>query len=307
MRARVGPLRLLAAAAALFALAWTCPATAAEPFGVESPSSTPSAPGGTEQAVIARYYELGRVRPFFALTVEAGYGYVKPRFALGYGRPFWSWLGVEIYPLTSLSGIGGYGGINASLPGFTFRSGARYYYPFSRSLLEPQSRFNRSDLDILRGPKGDYMALEAELTGTVPFFFGSLFGVVTAYRTAMVPLDHYLFEDSLRAVMKPPYIGRGRFGYLLAFGTDGALRVGPAADIIVLPGRALTIVRAGVLGSVLISPSLEAQASFIPVLMSRDNLGLLGGDFGQLGVRYRFATASEPDPAHMKSKEPAPR
>lgn len=304
MRSWSRSLRAFAAACALVTTFATPEARAAEPFGVESPSSTPSAPGGTEQAVVARYWELGRARPFFALTAEAGYGYLKPRFAFGYGRPFWSWLGVEVYPLTSLSGVGGYGGINASLPGLSFRSGARYYYPFSRTLLQPRTRFDRSDLDILRGPKSDYVALEAELTGTVPLFAGSLFAVLTAYRTELVPRDYYLFEDSLRAVMKPPYIARGRLGYLLALGADGALRVGPAADLILLPGRERPIVRAGVLGSVLISPSLEAQASFIPVVSSRDNLGLLGGDFGQLGVRYRWATDSEPDPARMKRAVP---
>jgi hypothetical protein len=306
MRSWPCSLRVLSAASALATAFFTGHARAAEPFGVESPSSTPSAPGGTEQAVVARYFELGRVRPFFALTAEAGYGYVKPRFAFGYGRPFWSWIGVEVYPLTSLNGVGGYGGINLSLPGFAFRSGARYYYPFSRTALEPAVRFDRSDLDILRGPKGDYMTLEAELTGTIPLFAGSLFAVLTAYRTALVQRDHFLFEDSLRAVMKPPYIGRGRLGYLLAVGVDGALRIGPAADVIVLPGRDFAILRAGVLGSVLISPSLEAQASFIPVIMSRDNLGLLGGDFGQLGVRYRWATQSEPEATHLK-KPPVKR
>jgi hypothetical protein len=304
MRAPLCSLRGLAAACALAAVFVAGHASAAEPFGVESPSSTPSAPGGTEQAVIARYFELGRVRPFFALTAEAGYGYVKPRFAFGYGRPFWSWLGIEMYPLTSLGGVGGYGGINASLPGIAFRAGARYYYPFSRTLLEPAVSFDRSDLDILRGPKGDYMALEAELTGTIPLFAGSLFAVLTAYRTELVQRDHFVFEDSLRAVMKPPYIARGRLGYLLALGAEGVLRIGPAADLILLPGREFSIVRAGVLGSVLISPSLEAQASFIPVIMSRDNLGLMGGDFGQLGVRYRWATQSEPETARIK---PAPR
>jgi hypothetical protein len=108
----------------------------------------------------------------------------------------------------------------------------------------------------------------------------------------------------MRVVMKPPYAGRARLGYLLALGVDGALRVGPAADVIILPGREVPVIRAGVLGSVLISPSLEAQASFIPVLSSRDNLGLLGGDFGQLGVRYRWATDSEPDPTRIPT-EPA--
>jgi hypothetical protein len=49
-----------------------------------------------------------------------------------------------------------------------------------------------------------------------------------------------------------------------------------------------------------ISAELEAQVSLIPVLVSPDHLGLAGGDFGQLGVRYSFATQSEPDPERLK-------
>ena len=49
------------------------------------------------------------------------------------------------------------------------------------------------------------------------------------------------------------------------------------------------IVRAGLLGSVSLDAHLEAQVSLIPVWVSPDSLGLAGGDFGQLGVRLRWA------------------
>jgi hypothetical protein len=67
------------------------------------------------------------------------------------------------------------------------------------------------------------------------------------------------------------------------------------------------VVRAGLLGSVSISAELDVQVALIPVLASPDNLGLAGGDFGQLGIRYRFATGSAPDPERLtdavRSKE----
>jgi hypothetical protein len=60
------------------------------------------------------------------------------------------------------------------------------------------------------------------------------------------------------------------------------------------------VVRAGVLGSVLINANLEAQASLIPVIVSPDRLGMAAGDFGQLGVRFHWATGSKPDPERVR-------
>lgn len=284
------------------ALLYTTRATAADTFGLDAPSSSPPAAAGTEQAVIARYWELGRNRAFLAASLEAGFAYLRPRFAAGYGRPFWFWVGAEAYPMLSLNSLGQYVGIAAEIPGLTFRAGGRYHFPFSRSFLEPQESFERLDLDVRRGPRADYVAFEAELTGTVPVAYGSLFAIVSAYRTTLVPDDYFLFEESLRVVMKPPYAYRARAGYLLAFGTNGAIRLGPVAEFIGLPGRDEYVVRGGVLGSVLISARLEAQASLIPVWISPDQLGLSGGDFGQLGIRFRWATGATPDPNRVRQR-----
>jgi hypothetical protein len=270
-------------------------AFAQEPFGVEPVAPSPPAAGGTEQAVVARYWELGRPRVFLATSLEAGYAYVRPRFALGYGRPYWQWVGLEAYPLVSLGGVGQYAGIAASFPWVSFRAGGRYYLPFSRSFLLPRDSFGRIDIESLEGPTADYLALEGEVTGTLPAPAGSLFAVLTGYHTLLVPDGYYMFEESLRAVMEPPWIWRARLGYLLALLRDAAFRIGPAAEVIGLPGRGELVVRAGVVASVAINAHLEAQASFIPVIVSPDTLGLAGGDFGQLGVRFRWATDSTPD------------
>jgi len=284
----------------LAALAVALRVQAAEPFGIDSPTPSPPAPSGTDQAVVARYWELGRTRPFLAGSVDAGFPYFRPRFAAGYGRPFWSWLGVEAYPALALGGVGPYMGAAAVVPGLTLRAGGRYFYPFSRSLLTPRDHFTRTDIDLAEGPKSDYLTFETEAAATAPLLSGSVFGVLTGYRVSHVLPDYYLFEESLRVVMKPPYVWRARLGYLLAFSRNGAIRVGAAGEIIGLPGRDEFVVRAGLLGSVSISAQLEAQVSLIPVIVSPDSIGLAGGDFGQLGVRYSFATDSKPDPERLK-------
>jgi len=291
--------RLFCALSALSALLAGAPAHA-EPFGIDSPTPSPPALSGTEQAVVARYWELGRTRPFLATSVEIGYPYLRPRFVAGYGRPFWSWVGVEAYPALSLGGVGQYFGASAGVPGLTLRLGGRYFYPFSRALLPPAEHYTRTDIELAAGPKADYLAYEGELAATAPLFRGSVFGVLTGYRVSMVEPGYHLYEEGLRAVMEPPYIVRARAGYLLALSRTGAIRAGAVAEVLGLPGRGELVVRAGILGSVSISAELQAQVTLIPVLVSPDRLGLAGGDFGQLGVRYTWATGSAPDPERLK-------
>jgi hypothetical protein len=283
-----------------FVFARAAPALGQQVFGVDPTAPGPPAETGTEQAVVARYWELGRPRLFLSTTLEAGYAYVRPRFAFGYGMPYWRWIGLEAYPLISLNGVGGYAGIGGAIPGLQFRAGGRYTFPFSRSFLLPRESFSRIDTELRDGPRADYLSLEAELSGTLPAPGGSLFAVLTGYRILLVPDGYYLYEESLRQVMKPPYIWRGRLGYLFAFGRDAAIRLGPAGDLIGLPEREEFVVRAGVVASVAIDAHLEAQASLVPVIVSPDTLGLAGADFGQLGVRFRWATGSTPDPEALR-------
>lgn len=276
------------------------PALAQQPLDIDSPTPSPPAPSGTEQAVVPRYWELGRPRWFVAAMAEGGYAYVRPRFAVGYGQPYWRWIGIEAHPLLSLSGVGHYLGLGGSLPGLTARVGARYTYPFSRDYLKPRSSYDRIDLERRDEDPAKYLALEAELAATVPVLVGSAFAVLTGYRLQGVPDEYFVFEENLRQIMEPPYIWRARLGYLVGFGRDGSIRMGVAGEYIGIPGREEYVVRAGLLGSVVINSYLEAQASLIPVIVSPDRLGLAGGDFGQLGVRFSWASGSTPDPARVQ-------
>lgn len=275
-------------------------ARAVETVGVDAPVASPPATGGTEQAVVGRYWELGRTRPFLAATVDAGLIYLRPRLTAGYGRPHWSWIGVEADPNVGTGGLGYYSGLAATLPWLSLRLGTRYFYPFSRNLLEPRDSYERSDIGLLDGPVGDYLAYEAEAAGTLPLGPGSAFAVATGMHLSLVPRDKYVYEDSLKVVVAPPWLWRARIGYLLALGENGAIRIGAAGETIGLPGRGAFVIRAGLLASVLLSSKLEAQASLLPVLASPDSLGLAGSDFGTLGVRYRWGSDSTPDPKRLQ-------
>ena len=281
------------------AVAWQRSVRAQQPFDLDAPSPDAPAAEGTEQAVVPRYWELGRPRLFLAAILEGGYAYARPRFSAGYGQPYWRWLGIEAHPIISAGGLGHYLGLGGAIPGIAVRVGARYTYPFARDFLRPQNSYTRLDTERRETTRADYLALESEITATVPVAVGSAFAVLTGYRAELVPDGYFVLEENLRAVLKPPYIWRARLGYLATFGRDGSVRIGAASDLIGLPGRDEFVVRAGVLGSVLINARLEAQTSFIPVILSPDTLGLAGADFGQLGIRLRFATDSTPDPKRV--------
>jgi len=279
-------------------------AHAAGPVDVGPPSDSPTtASSGIEQSSMATYWQRGRVRPFLAATFELGFAYLRPQLAAGYGRPHWLWAGVEAYPVASPSGFGQYFGIRGALPFLSLRAGARYYRSFDRTFLEIKETYDRLDLDTETGRTSQYLAIEGEALGTIPLPVGNIFAVATGYYVRLLPnIDRYVFEESLHVVMAPPYVWRTRLGYAFGLGPDGAIRLGVAGDIIGLPERDEIVVRAGVIGSVVMTQHIDAQVSFIPVWLSPDTLGLAGGDFGQLGVRFRFATDSDsPNPAGKRA------
>jgi len=68
---------------------------------------------------------------------------------------------------------------------------------------------------------------------------------VTIYRVVDAPEDRYLFDESLRGVLKPPWIVGLRLGYVKNFGEADFLKVGVLSELVVLPGRSNDIVRLG--------------------------------------------------------------
>ena len=104
-----------------------------------------------------------------------------------------------------------------------------------------------------------------------------------------------MFEEGLHTVMKPPFIARGRLGYALALGD---ISLGAFGEGITNPGRSKPVLRAGPSLGLEISDHLDLFATFAFVLGSADTLGLLSGDIGTLGVRYRWASG-ESVPVYM--------
>ncbi len=239
----------------------------------------------------ASAWEKGETRLFFAFTGDVGFLYLRPRTSVGYGQPFHRWLGIDFNPTISPSAVGGYAGLRFSLPVADLRVGARYYHSLTRSFLPPRQIYDQDAADLrIDGQQADYVTLEAELTLSPELGPGVLFSETALTRIALLPEDTYVFEDTLRVVMDDSLTWRQRVGYLFPFFERGALSAGPVGELVGVTGRSLVVIRGGGVVRFRVSDWAEVRASFIPVLGSRDHLGISGGDVGLLSIRFRWAT-----------------
>ncbi len=230
-------------------------------------------------------------RTFFSTQVDVGYVYIRPRLALGYGRPFTSWLGVEVNPLAQTAGLGGYGGVRFSLPWLDLRVGSRYFYSFLRSNLVPARSYSRLDLDLDTGTPTKILTHEAELTVTLPLGPGRVQLLGSYSYITGVPDGSYAFEETLHLIASPGSIWRGRAGYFLGLGSRGQFSVGLVAEALGAPSRdARVTVRTGPVMSLALSRRVDVRGCFVVSVVSPDTIGLVGGDFTELGLRYRWAT-----------------
>jgi hypothetical protein len=269
-----------------FVLALAAPVSSAS----ADPPAAPPAP--TERRPRDPSWRGGSNRWFGAGLIDIGPLYLRPRLTVGWGRPFYSWVGVDTNPLVTGEGIGAYAGVRGSIPHVDLRAGARYFSTFSRALLVPQDEFSRLALEVKGGPSSHYLSAEAELTAVVPAGPGSIPLVLTGTYVTLVREGYWVYEDILRVVAKPPWIWGAATGYELPLGSSGRGNVGIVGELLGCPGRPSLVVRAGVTGSFRLGDLLELRAALVPAWISPDTLGAMGGQWFEIGLRFRFATGA---------------
>ena len=236
------------------------------------------------------YWARGKSMRFAAADLEIGWAYVRPRLSIGFGRPFYRHLSLEGEPLVSPSGAGVYFGARVAVPIAQLKAGARYYAPFERSLLTQRSSYGRLDVEQRDGPTAERVNLEAAFKGEIPLPGGAPFWLISVHHFGGLQPGFDVYDESLKVVVRPPWLWRARSGYAFRFGKSEALRFGFAQEVLVNPGRSGYVLRAGILGGVKLGDNLDAQLTFLPAFYSPDSLGLAGADFRHLGIRWRFAT-----------------
>jgi hypothetical protein len=286
---------VLAGTALAFALAGQ--ARAAEPSGEKFPD--PEAPLSVlptpEDALIdpkmARSWGTLPARPFVATTVDFGFVYLRPRLSIGYGRPFTQWFGLDANPIAKTSGLGAYGGLRLEIPHLDWRIGARYFSSFEHTYLDDKRSYDRIDLEREVDNLARTLTYESEVDVSFTVGPGKLLVRGSLSYVTLVPEDKNVFEETLYVIAAPPWVWRARLGYAFTFGAHGQHSIGPAVDLLHVPGRDDSeTVRAGPIVRMQLSRRVDVRGSFIATIISPDRIGLRGGDFTEIGVRYRWAS-----------------
>jgi hypothetical protein len=240
---------------------------------------------------MARSWGVAPTRVFLSTTVDIGFVYARPRLSLGYGRPFTSWLGVEVNPIAQTSGLGAYGGLRFQLPYADLRLGPRYFSAFNHTYLETTPSYRRLDLETSAGTKANTLTYEAELDASIPAGPGTVLLRGSVSYVTGVPDGQSVFEEALHVIVRPPIVWRARAGYALRLGAYSQHSIGFVVDLLDVPKREDSrTVRVGPILRLVLSRRVEVRGSFVVTVSSPDRIGLVGGDFTELGARYRWAT-----------------
>jgi hypothetical protein len=277
----------LALAAALFAM----PAAAyAQEIGGVSSTGEPQL-GAREGLGGARpYWESGKSRWFFATVFDFAAVNYRAEMDVGYGKPHFRWAGLELTPQISLAGAQTFAGLRFVVPGIAFRTGARYFASADRRLLEPREMYTREQINLTIGPRARYLALDAELSFDIPLPVGVLSTLAAVEWLEGVPEPFNVFDQQLRIVVDPPLAWRARTAYLVPVGNYDTMQMGGLLELVGVPRRDEVMVRVGPAITVALTHHLDAIAAAAFSIKSKDDIGLQSADFGQISLRYRWAS-----------------
>lgn len=241
--------------------------------------------------MMRRSWDVGEARPFISSMIDAGYLYLRPRVSFGYGRPFTQWVGVDVNPIASSNYLGIYSGLRVEIPHLNWRAGVRYLAAFVHHDLDPMDSYDRVALEATDNGGARTVTLESEVETGFRLGPGDVIALGSVSYVTNVPNGLNVFEESLRVIVDPPWVLRGRAGYLFRWGARNQHSVGLVVDTLDVPARndGLTV-RAGLLIKVVLSRRVEVRGSFVPTIISPDTIGIAGSDFTELGIRYRWAT-----------------
>jgi hypothetical protein len=124
----------------------------------------------------------------------------------------------------------------------------------------------------------------------IPVGPGGIVTTLTLAAVTNVPQQRRVFEQTFRMVVEPPWLLRARLGYIAELLDEPPVALGPVVEVLYDPDRGEGVFRAGVSGAVRLWHDLSLVATLLPVILSPDSLGLTGGAFGRLGLRWRWAT-----------------
>lgn len=260
-------------------------ADAARAEGVlERLSPSDDASSSPDQMSSRQYWSSGKLRLFAAAVVDVGTS-VRPRLLLGYGRPHWTWGGIELEAATTTSA--GIAAVRAriALVAADLSVGLRRTWSYRRTWLTPASSY--TDTDLEGSPKARYRSLDLVAWGLVPVGPGFAQWEVEAVRLYGIPRGVDVYEEWLRAAVRAPWTSATRLAYAYTFFHERAA-VGAMVEWLWL-GRG-SLYRAGPLVSYTFTPHWQASILLTTPVQGPDDLSFFTGLYGTARVRWQFAT-----------------
>jgi len=258
-------------------------------FASSNGLATPTVP---QRPPTPRYspWQTKKMSPFVSLATDAGFIYFRPRLTLGYGAPFWNYVGVQADAISTNSFFQTTVGWRATLPFLDCTMSVRSVYPYDRRYLPRQKSYSAGDLglDHPGARRSTYDALDLEIAAVAPVLHGGIF-VQLHPLFVNAPRETDLYEEYIRAVMRPPFALGTRVGYLYGIDQDESVKIGVMGEYVVLPGRPSNVTRLGPVAIATLGKHFDAFAAFSFAVSSPDTLGLENATYAFIGVLHRWA------------------
>lgn len=281
---------LVLACALLVGSALHAGTAAAQPLDLPGASTNPTEPPREGVDLKQPYWLQGRVRPFLAAVFDGGFFFARSELQAGYGRPHYTWIGATAYSKLTLGGVTLAAGIHGQVPNIDISVTAKSFRATDSRLVRKNDLYYESDTSIETEPKTAYQSLDADLAVTVKGLGGTVGLETRGIAVFGVPDGYDVFEDTLRLIVRPPFVWQTKLTYLAWPGWQDNLAVGFVAELIGSPARDNLVFRTGPVVTVSLTDHLQAIGSAAFAIFYHDDLGLSGSDLGQIALRYRWAS-----------------
>jgi hypothetical protein len=243
-----------------------------------------------EKEELPLYWSQGDPRWFVAGELWLGPALISTTMA-GYGKPHWTWIGIEGYAITTTEFGGGYAGVQANMAVLMLQAGVREFLSYDKSELAPQKKYSKSDLNLSPGEvRAQHWSFEVKLSGLVPLSPFYAFLELVYSRMLDPPAENHVFDEYLRCVLGSPNTFSARIAAALGMGRQDRLILGVINEYVYLPERWREHqYRLGPVGFFSLTDHVQLFVYLTFPIGGPDELGAMQGMYGSLGAIYRFA------------------
>jgi hypothetical protein len=234
------------------------------------------------------YWSRGEARPFASGRAIAGLGYARLAGNLGYGKPHWTWAGLEMGGFVSPFYATVDAGVHASLVVFELSVAMRRTFSFAHVSVPSAETISSSALDA-DGPKARTTTLDIYLWGFIPYNRWLVAWETVFERPLGAPDDTLWFEEYQRVMMSNRGLGAVKLTPTIRLGAS--VYLGPMAEFLFLFGRPdSSVLRLGPSVYWSVSDHFELISYATHPVLTPDRLSLFDRTYAAIGLRYRFAT-----------------